>query len=122
VLGMVIEPQAPRWGAIQVPRGEGVVEAMKIGYVMVFGKMKVNMAQPMESVLEEMNTAYKKLGEAAETYGLKILLWGGPLGMTEDLVVVFDVGGSMDNYLKFLEENYANLPFTNMRTHPIVAL
>jgi hypothetical protein len=99
-----------------------VVEEMKIGYVMVFGKTKVNMEQPTESMLEEMNKSYKQLGEVAEKYGLKMLLLGGPLGMREDLVVVFDVGGSMDNYLKFLEENFANLPFTNMRTHPIVAL
>jgi hypothetical protein len=80
------------------------------------------MEQPTESMLEEMNKSYKQLGEVAEKYGLKMLLLGGPLGMREDLVVVFDVGGSMDNYLKFLEENFANLPFTNMRTHPIVAL
>jgi hypothetical protein len=99
-----------------------VVEEMKIGYVMVFGKTKVKMEQPTESMLEEMNKSYKQLGEVAEKYGLKMLLLGGPLGMREDLVVVFDVGGSMDNYLKFLEENFANLPFTNMRTHPIVAL
>ena len=93
---------------------------VKIGYVMVFGKMKVNMEQPTESMVEEWNKAYKKLAKLTEKYGLKMLLLGGPLGMSEDLVVVFDVGGSMDNYLKFKEENFTNLPFTNMRTHPIV--
>jgi len=116
----LVEPQAPRWGAVQVPRARRVIKAMKIGYVMVFGKMKVNMEQPTESILEEFNKAYKTLGELAEKYGLKMLLLGGPLGMSDDLVVVFDVGGNMDNYLKFKEENFINLPFTNMRTHPIV--
>jgi hypothetical protein len=94
---------------------------MKIGYVMVFGKMKVSTDQPTAAISGELNEGYKKLVEAAEKYGLKVLLMGGPLGMSEDLVVVFDVGGSIDNYLKFLEEeNFTNLPFTNMRTHPIV--
>ncbi len=95
---------------------------MKIGYVMVFGKMKADLYRPAESIKEEMNKAFKKLRETAEKQGLKVLLWGGPLGMSDELVVVFDVGGSMDNYLKFLEENLAALPFTNMRTHPIVVM
>jgi len=95
---------------------------VKIGYVMVFGKMKADLYRPAESIKEEMNKAFKKLRETAEKQGLKVLLWGGPLGMSDELVVVFDVGGSMDNYLKFLEENLAALPFTNMRTHPIVVM
>jgi len=28
----------------------------------------------------------------------------------------------MDKYLEFLEENFTNLPFTSMRTHPIAVL
>ena len=89
---------------------------------MVFGKMKADIYQLTESTAEEMNKASKKLKEMAEKHGLKVLLWGHPLGMYDELVVVFDVGESIDSYLKFVEENIATLPFTNMRTHPIVVL
>ena len=45
---------------------------------------------------------------------------GESVGMYDELVVVFDIGESIDNYIKFIEENNATLPFTNMRIHPII--
>lgn len=92
---------------------------MKVKYVMVYGKLKADLYRVTESMIEEINKAYKKLGEAAEKHGLKLLLWGFPLGMYDESVVVFDVKG-MDNYLDFFEKNFAILPFTNIKTHPIV--
>jgi len=96
------------------------VDDVKVKYVMVFGKIKADLYRATESTIDEMNKAYRKLGETAEKHGLKLLLWGFPLGMYDESVVVFDVGGSMDNYLRFFEKNFAILPFTNIRTHPIV--
>ena len=93
---------------------------MKIGYVMVFGKMKMNIDLPPRSMVEAWHSASKRITELAGKYGLKVLLLGGPLGMSEDVVVVFEVGGSIDGYLEFKEETFSQLPFTDMRTHPIV--
>ncbi len=93
---------------------------MKIKYVLVFGKLKMDLYQPDQTVVKELGRSFKKLAEVAEKYKLKVLASGMPLGMSEELVVMFDVGDNMDNYLRFIQENFATLPFTNMRTHPIV--
>ena len=89
---------------------------------MVFGKIKTDIYQLTESTADEINKAYKRFEEKAERYGLKVLLWGSPLGMHDESVVVFDVGESIDNYFKFLEENIAIIPYTNMKTHPIIVM
>ena len=53
-----------------------MIKDVKIGYVMVFSKMKVSMNQPTESILEELNKAYQKLVETAQ----KVWFEGASLG------------------------------------------
>lgn len=87
---------------------------------MVFGKFTDDIEKLGEITEEEKNKIYTQFKEQAEKYGLKLLVWGSPMGMHDESVVVFDIGESIDNYLKFLEENITTLPYTNLKTHPIV--
>jgi hypothetical protein len=42
-----------------------------------------------------------------------MILWGHPFGVSENIVVVLDLGGNMDNYIKLMN---LSSPYTDSRT------
>lgn len=63
--------------------------------------------------LEQLEKEIDKLKTDIEKMGMKLVLWGHPFGVAENIVVVFDVGGKMEKYLKMA--GYKT-PYTGART------
>jgi hypothetical protein len=66
-----------------------------------------------ELSLEQLEKEMDKLKAGIEKMGMKMVFWGHPFGVAENTVVVFDLGGKMDNYLKMA--GYKT-PYTGART------
>ncbi len=86
---------------------EGRYEQMKWRYAVTYGKMKPGVTS------EQLKTEMSKYKADVEKTGLKIVLWGHPFGVSEDMIVVMDVGGNMDNYLKAMT---LHPPYADSRT------
>ncbi len=82
---------------------------MKWRYAITYGKMKPGWT--FEGIEKEM-AKYKADVEKA---GLKLVFWGHPYGVSENIIAVFDVGGDMDKYLKTVGSLSA--PYTDSRTN-----
>jgi hypothetical protein len=54
--------------------------------------------------LEERQEHVRSWGNIASNYGVKILFWGMPIGVKEQVVCVFDTNGSDAKFLKFQRE------------------
>ena len=54
--------------------------------------------------LEERQQQVQTWGRIASGYGIKIVFWGMPMGVSEDVVCVFDVNGNNEKYLTFQRE------------------
>jgi len=80
---------------------------MKWRYAITYGKMKSGLT--FEQIEKEV-TKYKADVEKA---GVKMIFWGHPFGVSEDIVAVYDVGGNMDNYIKITG---LTSPYTDSRT------
>ena len=76
-------------------------------YSITYRKMKPGWT--VESIEKDM----AKYKADLEKTGVKVLFWGHPFGVTENIVVVYDVGGNMDNYIKAI----SNTPFTDANAH-----
>ena len=81
---------------------------MPFKYLLVFGKVKPDM-----TIIEALD----KLKEIAEKEGFKILLQGIPMGMRDQVVVVFDVDESIDKFYPRVLEIEG--PLTDGRTHAV---
>jgi hypothetical protein len=53
--------------------------------------------------LEERREYIPKISQIAQNYGIKILFWGMPMGVSEHLVIVFETNDS-EKYLIFQRE------------------
>ena len=53
--------------------------------------------------LEERHGYIPKISQIAQNYGIKIIFWGMPMGVSEHLVIVFDTNDS-EKYLIFQRE------------------
>ena len=80
---------------------------MKWRYAITYGSMKPGAS--MEQLEKDMD----KYRADVEKTGLKLVFWGHPFGVSEDMVVVLDVGGKMDNYIKVAS---LSPPFSGSRT------
>jgi len=63
---------------------------------------------------EQLVKDFAKYKEEVEKCGVKMVFWGHPFGVSESVVVVLDMGGNMDNYLKLTS---VPDPFTDSRTN-----
>jgi len=81
---------------------------MKWRYAITYGKMKPGWT------LEQIEKDMAKYKTDVERGGIKLVFWGHPYGVSENLVVVLDVGGNMDTYLKAVMG--ASAPYTDSRT------
>jgi len=81
---------------------------MKWRYAITYGKMRPGWT------LEQIEKDMAKYKADVEKGGVKLVFWGHPYGVSENLVVVFDIGGNMDAYLKATMG--ATAPYTDSRT------
>jgi hypothetical protein len=81
--------------------------AVKWRYAITYGKMKPGLTlQQIEKEMEKYKTDVEKTG-------VKVVLWGHPFGVSENIMAVFDVGGKMDEYIKVVG---LSPPYTDSRT------
>jgi len=80
---------------------------MKWRYAVTYGKMKPGVTS------EQLKTDMLKYKTDVEKTGVKVVFWGHPFGVSENLIVVLDDGGNMDNYLKTMN---LTSPYTDSRT------
>ena len=81
---------------------------MKWRYAITYGKMKPGWTS--ESIEKDM----AKFKADVEKAGLKLVFWGHPYGVSENIIAVLDVGGDMNNYLKLAG---VSSPYTDSRTN-----
>jgi len=81
---------------------------MKWRYAITYGKMKPGWT--FEQIEKEM----AKFKADVEKAGLKLVFWGHPYGVSENIIAVFDIGGDMDKYLK-ASMSFSS-PYTDSRT------
>jgi len=83
---------------------------MKWRYAVSYGKMKPGWTT------EQIEKDMEKYKAEVEKAGVKLVFWGHPLGVSENIMAVYDVGKTMDNWLKIM----ATAPYTDTRTHFVV--
>jgi len=54
--------------------------------------------------LEERRSFIIKWNQTASKYGIKMLFWGLPLGVREDVIIVYELTGSQDLFFLFQRE------------------
>jgi hypothetical protein len=80
---------------------------MQWRYSVTYGKMKPGMT------LDQFKAEMVKYKADVEKTGVKVVLWGHPFGVSENVILVLDVGGNMDNYIKTMT---LTSPYTDSRT------
>jgi hypothetical protein len=80
---------------------------MKWRYAITYGSMKPGTTMPQ---IEKEMAKYKA---EVEKTGVKLVFWGHPFGVSEDMFTLYDLGGNMDNYIKVAE---LSPPFSGSRT------
>jgi len=54
--------------------------------------------------LEERQGFIPRWNEVASKYGIKMLFWGLPLGVQEQVVIVYELGGNQELFFVFQRE------------------
>ena len=67
---------------------------MKWRYAITYGNMK------QDTTEEQLVKDFAKYKADVENSGVKMVFWGHPFGVSENIVAVLDVVGNMDNYLR----------------------
>ena len=81
---------------------------MKFSYAITYGKMLPGWS------FEQIEKAMVKYKADVEKGGAKVVFWGHPFGVSENLIVVLDTGGDMDRYIKAVSG--IDSPYTDGRT------
>ena len=84
---------------------------MKWKYAVTYAKMKPGWT------VEQIEKDMAKVKADYEKKGIKLVFWGHPFGVSENLVVVFDVEGHMDDYVNMV----GSVPYTDSRTDLVMA-
>lgn len=92
-------------------------EGVKFRYAITFGRMTPDFTKVM---LKERSKALDQYKKEAEKYGVKVLFWGHPWGVSEGLVIVYDFGESIENYERFILAMRGKQPFTQARTNLVL--
>ena len=79
---------------------------MKWKYAVMYGNMKPGWA--LEQIVKDM----AKYKDEVEKKGIKLVFWGHPYGVSENMIVVLDLEGHMDAYVNLGVSG----PWTNSRT------
>ena len=85
---------------------------MKFGYI-VYGTMK---PEWLSASVEERKKEMNRVKEEAEKGGFKMMYWGHPYGVSENIVVVYKSEKTLDAYFNLSLNN----PFTGTRTNLVV--
>ena len=63
-----------------------------------------------------MRKAAEEWSKKVKAAGMEIVLWGAPLGVSENAIFVYK--GNPDNYIKILSDT----PYTNTRTNVVLTI
>ena len=58
----------------------------------------------LQQPLEDRNSMKQQVAELAQKYGIKVVLFGMPLGVNEHIVIVFEVNGNNNKFALFQRE------------------
>ena len=72
--------------------------------------------RPENQGSENMKKAAEEWSKKVKAAGMEIVLWGAPLGVSENAIFVYK--GTPDNYIKIL----GDAPYTNTRTNVVLAI
>ena len=92
-------------------------KGVKFRYAITFGNITPEFRKLM---LEERSKALDPYKKEAEKYGVKVLFWGHPWGVSENLVIVYDFGEKIEAYEKFLLAMRGKTPTTDDRTNLVL--
>jgi hypothetical protein len=84
---------------------------VKYGYITF-----CNLAEGM--TLEKLPKEMDRVKSEAEKYGIKLLFWGHPYGVSEGFSAVYESEKGLDNFFKFSME--VERPYTACRTNMVV--
>ncbi|TFH13921.1 hypothetical protein E4H04_11150 [Candidatus Bathyarchaeota archaeon] len=59
----------------------------------------------------------RKYKTGVEKHGVKMVFWGHPFGVEEDIVVVLDFGGDMKKYMALSMDETLTAPYSGSRTN-----
>ena len=68
-----------------------------------------------EMTAEQRKEKYKKIKEKAAEHGFKLLMWGGPFGVSEEIVCVYKSEKALADFVAMNQEVLH--PMTNVRTN-----
>jgi len=85
---------------------------MKFGYI-AYGKMNPEFLQASP---EERKKEMDRVKEEAEKHGFKMMYWGHPYGVSENIVVVYKSEKTLDAYTSM----NIGTPYTDTRTNLVV--
>ncbi len=83
---------------------------MKWRYAVSFANMKPGWT--VDQIKKDMENYRAEVEKA----GIKLVFWGHPVGTSENLMAVYDVGGDMDKWLKIM----GSPPYESTKTHFVV--
>lgn len=84
---------------------------------MVYGYIRYGNQSPewLEMTTEQRNEKVKKLKKEAAKHGFKLLVWGGPFGVSEEIVCVYESDKDLHDFIAM--NQVVPHPMTNVRTH-----
>lgn len=85
---------------------------MKFGYI-AYGKMN---PEWLQASIEERKKEMDRVKEEAEKHGFKMMYWGHPYGVSENIVVVYKSEKTLDAYFSM----NIGVPYTDTRTNLVV--
>ena len=85
---------------------------MRVRYAITYAKM--NPGWTFEGIEGDM----ARFKADVERAGVKLVFWGHPFGVSENLIAVFDIGGDLDNYLKV--KTGVSSPYMDSRTELVL--
>ncbi len=86
---------------------------MEMKYYIVYGNWKPELLQDFDALKKAMEEWSKVIEKA----GLKVKLWGSPLGISKTSVCVYK--GSPDSFTKI---PFGQAPYTDSKTHVVMKI
>jgi len=84
---------------------------------MAYGYIRYGNPTPewREMTVEQRRELVKKIKEKTAGHGFKLLMWGGPFGVSEEIVCVYKSEKALQDFIAMNQE--VSHPMTNVRTN-----